>query len=73
MPRVADSTDTVYIEQWAVDVGQVVAEGEPLLTVQTDKAMVDVPAPLAGTVLELLVVAQTEVQTGTPIAVLDAP
>lgn len=73
MPRVADSTDTVYVEEWVVQVGQVLAEGDPLLTVETDKAMVSVPTPLGGTVLELLVAAQADVQTGTPIVVLDVP
>ena len=73
MPRVADSTDTVYVEEWTVAVGQTVDEGEPLLTVETDKAMVTVPSPLGGTVVELLVGEQDEVKTGAAIAVLDVP
>ena len=72
MPRVADSTDTVFIEEWTVTVGQQIGEGDPLLTVETDKAMVSVPSPLGGTVLELLVAEQTEIKTGEPIVVLDA-
>lgn len=73
MPRVADSTDTVYVEEWVVRVGQEVAEGAPLLTVETDKAMVTVPSPIGGNVVELLVAEQNEVKTGAAIAVLDVP
>lgn len=71
MPRVADSTDTVYVEEWTVAVHQAVKEGDPLVTVETDKAAVSVPSPVTGTVVELLVPAQSEVRTGDPIAVID--
>jgi pyruvate dehydrogenase E2 component (dihydrolipoamide acetyltransferase) len=71
MPRVADSTDTFVVQEWLVQVGQVVAEGDSLLSVETDKAVVSVPAPVAGTVLELLVPEESEVTTGQPIAVFE--
>jgi pyruvate dehydrogenase E2 component (dihydrolipoamide acetyltransferase) len=73
MPRVADSTDTVYLEEWTVQVGQAIGAGDALMTVETDKAMVTVPSPLAGTVLELLAAEASEVQTGAPIVLLDVP
>lgn len=38
-----------------VDVGAVVAEGDPLLEVETDKALTDVVAPSGGTVAEFAV------------------
>jgi pyruvate/2-oxoglutarate dehydrogenase complex dihydrolipoamide acyltransferase (E2) component len=71
MPRVADSTDTVYVEQWVVNIGQQVNEGDPLLAVETDKAVVTVPAPVSGVVLELLVPEQAEITTGEAIAVVE--
>lgn len=71
MPRVADSTDTVYVQEWEVEVRQAVREGDPLLAVETDKATVSVPSPMAGTVVELLVTAQAEIKTGDPIVILD--
>lgn len=71
MPRVADSTDTVVVEEWSVAVGQRVAAGESLLSVETDKAIVTVPAAVSGTVVELLAGTNDEVTTGQPIAVFD--
>ncbi len=73
MPRVADSTDTVFVEEWLVQVGQQVTEGDGLLAVETDKALVTVPSPLSGTVVELLVDEQVEIKTGTAITVLEVP
>jgi 2-oxoglutarate dehydrogenase E2 component (dihydrolipoamide succinyltransferase) len=73
MPRVADSTDSVYVEEWMVQVGQTIDEGDALLSVETDKVTVTVPSPMAGTVVELLVAEQDQITTGTHIVVLDVP
>jgi pyruvate/2-oxoglutarate dehydrogenase complex dihydrolipoamide acyltransferase (E2) component len=72
MPRVADSVDTVTVVEWEKSVGQIVATGETLLRVETDKAIVEVPSPIAGTVLALLVTSDADITTGTPIATIEA-
>jgi pyruvate/2-oxoglutarate dehydrogenase complex dihydrolipoamide acyltransferase (E2) component len=73
MPRVADSTDTFIVTEWSVAVGQQIAEGDALMSVETDKAVVSVPAAVSGTVVELLVAEDDEVTTGQPIVVVDVP
>lgn len=72
MPRVADTTDEVMVAQWLVAVGDDVAVGQDLLSVETDKAQVAVPSPVAGTVAALLVAAEDEIVTGAPLLTIES-
>jgi pyruvate/2-oxoglutarate dehydrogenase complex dihydrolipoamide acyltransferase (E2) component len=72
MPRAADTVDEVMVSEWVVAVGADVAAGDPLLRVETDKALVEVPSPVAGTLVEQLVAVDDEIATGTPIAVIES-
>ena len=40
--------------EWFVAEGGTIKEGEPLLTVETDKAAVDVDAPISGVILRIV-------------------
>lgn len=73
MPRAADTVDEVVVMEWVVDEGADVAEGDPILRVETDKALVEVPAPVTGKLSTHLVAVDDEITTGTPIAVIDTP
>jgi pyruvate dehydrogenase E2 component (dihydrolipoamide acetyltransferase) len=55
-----------------VKVGDRVAEGDALLTVETEKAATELPAPFAGTVRELKVKVGDQVATGTVVAMIEA-
>jgi pyruvate/2-oxoglutarate dehydrogenase complex dihydrolipoamide acyltransferase (E2) component len=70
MPRVADTVDQVCVIEWLAHEGVRVEAGAPLMRVETDKAVVEVPSPVAGIVTEQLVAVDVEVTTGTPIAVI---
>lgn len=72
MPRAADTVDEVVVSEWIVAVGSEVSAGDPLLRVETDKALVEVPAPVAGTLVEQLVDVDAEIATGVPIAVIES-
>lgn len=72
MPKVGDTVDEVDIVEWDATPGQRVAEGESLVRVETDKAIVEVPAPVAGILSEQLVEPGQDVRTGEPIAVIEA-
>ena len=52
-------------------VGDAVGEGQNLFLVETDKAQIEVPAPFAGTVREILVKVDDEVPTGAPTLILE--
>jgi pyruvate/2-oxoglutarate dehydrogenase complex dihydrolipoamide acyltransferase (E2) component len=41
--------------------------------VETDKAVVDVPSPVAGTLVEQLVALEDEIDIGAAIAIIDGP
>ena len=49
MPRLSDSMEEGTILQWLVAEGDVVAEGEPLVEVETDKVQAAIEAPIDGT------------------------
>ena len=66
MPKVGDAADKVLICELMVKRGDPIAEGNLLMLVETDKANVEVPSPLAGTVVEVMVVVGDEVATGAP-------
>jgi len=69
VPDIGDFTDVPVIEVH-VTKGDVVNEEDPLVTLESDKATMDVPAPVAGAVQEVHVKAGDRVSEGTPILVL---
>jgi len=72
LPRVSDTVDDVVVEGWAKDVGDRVAEGEVLLRVETAKALVDIPSPVTGHLIDQLVTVDQEITTGTALAVVES-
>ncbi|WP_372724743.1 biotin/lipoyl-containing protein, partial [Immundisolibacter sp.] len=55
----------------AVKPGDHVAEGDALLTVETEKAATELPAPFAGTVRELKVKVGDKLKTGDRVAMIE--
>ena len=72
--RVPDLGDfkNVEIVEVVVRPGEQVRAEQTLITLETDKAAMEVPSPVAGTVLELKVAQGGRVSTGDLIAVLEA-
>src|SRR4051794_7734232 len=70
VPDIGDFTDVPVIEI-LVEVGQEVAEEDALVTLESDKATMDVPAPVAGVVAELLVKVGDKVSEGSAILQLE--
>jgi pyruvate dehydrogenase E2 component (dihydrolipoamide acetyltransferase) len=69
VPDIGDF-DAVPIIEILVAVGDTVAAEDPLVTLESDKATMDVPAPQAGTVTELLVAVGDSVSQGSPLMTL---
>ena len=69
IPDIGNFADVPVIEIHVAP-GDTVAPEDPLVTLESDKATLDVPAPAAGTVSELLVSVGDQVSEGTPILVL---
>ncbi|WP_076586140.1 pyruvate dehydrogenase complex dihydrolipoyllysine-residue acetyltransferase [Vibrio ostreicida] len=59
--------DEVEVTEIMVAVGDTVEEEQSLITVEGDKASMEVPAPFAGTVIEIKIAAGDKVSTGSSI------
>jgi len=70
VPDIGDYTDIPVIEV-LVKVGDVVEKEQSLITLESDKATMDVPSPEAGTVKEIKVKAGDPVSQGTLIVILE--
>ena len=71
IPDIGDAQDVEVIEL-CVAVGDAVAINDALIVIESDKASMEVPAPAAGTVQEVLVSLGDLVNEGDAIVVLDA-
>src|SRR5947209_12014661 len=69
VPDIGDFEDVPIIEI-LVSPGDTVAVDDPLLTLESDKATMDVPAPFPGTVGELLVKVGDKVSQGVKLLTL---
>ncbi|HKX45801.1 MAG TPA: biotin/lipoyl-containing protein, partial [Planctomycetota bacterium] len=54
VPAVGESVTEVQIGSWLVGEGQPVAADDPLVELESDKATVELPAPVAGIVTKIL-------------------
>src|SRR5256885_15285260 len=53
LPDIGEGTTEAEIVKWHVMPGQEIREEDPLVDVMTDKATVEIPAPIAGTVIAI--------------------
>ena len=71
MPKLGETVDEVLIIEWTVSVGDVVSKGDTLLRVETDKVEADLPSPVSGIVIGLLVDIDDEVEVGVPVCTIE--
>ena len=55
MPKVGDAVDEVVVREIKVERGATISKGDTLFVVETDKAQVEVPAPAAGVISNILI------------------
>jgi pyruvate dehydrogenase E2 component (dihydrolipoamide acetyltransferase) len=70
LPDLGEGVAEGEIARWLVEVGQEIAEDDPLVEVHTDKTTVEIPSPASGTVAHILVPAGELVPVGTPLVVI---
>jgi len=68
MPALGESVTEGTVTRWLKQVGDTVAVDEPLLEISTDKVDTEVPSPVVGTILELVVAEDATVAVGTVLA-----
>jgi pyruvate dehydrogenase E2 component (dihydrolipoamide acetyltransferase) len=71
LPDVGEGVAEGELVQWLVSVGDAVSENQPVAEVETDKAVVEVPSPVDGTVRELLAEAGDVVPVGDVFITFD--
>jgi pyruvate dehydrogenase E2 component (dihydrolipoamide acetyltransferase) len=71
LPDVGEGLTEAEIVSWLVEVGDTVSEDQPVAEVETDKAVVEVPAPVNGTVREILAEEGEMVPVGEVIITFD--
>ena len=71
VPDIGDFKDVPVIEV-LVRPGDVVNAEDPLVTLESDKATMDVPSPIAGTVTEMRLKVGDKVSEGTVVALVSA-
>ena len=70
LPALGESVTEGTVTRWLVEVGDEVEVDQPLLEVSTDKVDTEVPSPVAGTVQELKVSEDEEVEVGAVLALV---
>ena len=71
LPDVGEGVAEGELVRWLVEDGEEIDEDQPLAEVETDKALVDLPSPFAGTVVELHAEEGEMVPVGTVIVSVD--
>jgi pyruvate/2-oxoglutarate dehydrogenase complex dihydrolipoamide acyltransferase (E2) component len=70
LPDLGEGLTEGEVARWLVQEGQEIAEDDPLVEVQTDKATVEIPSPAAGKVARILVGEGEVVAVGTVLVVI---
>ncbi len=72
MPQLGETVQEGTVLSWYKKVGDSIKADEPLFDVETEKVTTEIPCPIAGVVIEILVEAGTTVPVGTKLAVVEA-
>ncbi|MFF3260881.1 2-oxoglutarate dehydrogenase, E2 component, dihydrolipoamide succinyltransferase [Streptomyces sp. NPDC002932] len=73
LPALGESVTEGTVTRWLKEVGEEVTEDEPLLEVSTDKVDTEIPAPVSGVLLEIVVAEDETAEVGAKLAVIGAP
>lgn len=71
IPKLGDNIDKSDILSILVSVGDTIAKDQSILELESDKASVEIPSPVAGTIKEIRVKAGDSVQVGDVVLIVD--
>lgn len=72
VPTLGESVTEATIAKWLKKAGDAVKADEPVVELETDKVSLEVPAPTAGVLSEILVEVGSDVEVGTVIGRIEA-
>jgi 2-oxoglutarate dehydrogenase E2 component (dihydrolipoamide succinyltransferase) len=70
LPKVGDSAFEGIVGRWLKAVGEQVEEFEPIVEIEGDKAIVEMPSPASGRLVEIVVPSGQRVGVGTVIGIV---
>lgn len=73
LPDIGEGIHEGEVVKWLVEEGQKIEEDDVLCEIQNDKAVVEIPSPVTGTVEKILVGEGTVSVVGDPLIQIDAP
>ena len=71
MPDIGEGLAEVEIVEWFVSVGEEVEENQKIADVETDKAIVSMPAPATGRIIDLAAAEGERIQVGSLLLVME--
>ena len=71
VPTLGESVADATVARWIKTTGDAVAADEPVVELETDKVTLEVPAPAAGTLGEILAAEGSTVEVGASLAMLN--
>lgn len=71
LPDVGEGLTEAEIVSWKVAVGDSIELDQVFVEIETAKSLVELPSPVSGTIVELLVAEGVTVEVGTPILVIE--
>ncbi len=72
LPKFGLTMEEATINEWSVAVGEPVAQGQTIATIESEKVEMELPSPVSGVVAEHLVPVGETVPVGTALAVVVA-
>jgi len=70
LPDVGEGIHEAEILKWLVKDGETVTQDQPMLEIQTDKAVVEIPSPVGGTIAEIRAEAGSMARVGDVLVVI---
>ncbi|MDX2474926.1 MAG: 2-oxoglutarate dehydrogenase complex dihydrolipoyllysine-residue succinyltransferase [Candidatus Krumholzibacteria bacterium] len=71
VPSLGESIEEVQVSGWLKQPGEAVSMDEPLIELESDKATVEVPAPVAGVIIEIVAQVGAVLKVGDVLARID--
>ncbi len=72
-PDIGEGLDEGTIAEWYIDKGQMVEMGQPLVKMETDKVVTDIPSPRTGRIVALYGKVGETIHVGSPLVEIDLP
>ena len=71
MPKLGTGMNEGSVAKWLKAAGDKVEQGEAIAEIETAKAVQELPAPISGTLTDILIPEGEEVEVRTPIAMIE--